>query len=61
MLTNARPIASARSMFVDTLLPTYAAKRSLKAGMVAIDAMKAPRLIVPAITGRRETADIAVS
>lgn len=58
MFTSASPIAKARNMLVDTVLPTYCAKRSLREGMVAMAAMAAPRLIVPAITGRRDTADI---
>jgi len=60
MFTSARPTANARNIFVETLLPTYCANRSLREGIVAMAAMAAPRLIVPAITGRRETADMVV-
>lgn len=58
MFTSASPTASALSILVDTLVPIYAAKRSLSDGIVAMAAMVAPRLMVPAMTGRRETADI---
>jgi len=45
-------------MLTDVLLPANAMNRSRNEGTVIMAAMAAPRLIVPAMTGKRDTADI---